>query len=283
MFNHNAVVHKINQNFQEVNPYISFFNDIADILLERLDYIKLQPHTILDIGSGSGSDSKKLSSKYPDSTLVQLDSSLNMLKQSLPIKAGFLQRILGNNKSARVICADAMHLPLLAKQVDLVWSNMVLPYIDEFNKFFAEIHRVLKVNGTFLTSGLAANSLWQLREVGLNTQNFPDMRDIGDILVKQHFAGVVTDVDRVNIPFNTITELQACIKALGMGNALIDKPFKYFSKASYLNLEKNLRSLNKDGKLELSLEIFYAHGWKEQDLMQLDDDRKVIQFMPRNK
>lgn len=282
MFNHNSVVHKINQNFQEVNSYTSFFKDIADILLERLDYIKLQPCAILDIGSGSGNDSKKLSHKYPDSTLIQLDSSLNMLKQSLPIKPGFLQRIF-SNKSAQIICADAMHLPTMFKQFDLVWSNMVLPYIDDFNKFFAEIHRVLKVDGTFLTSGMAANSLWQLREVGLNTQNFPDMRDIGDILVKQHFAGVVTDVDRVNIPFDTITELLACIKALGMGNALIDKPFKYFSKASYSNLEKNLRSLNKDGKLELSLEIFYAHGWKEQDLMQLDDNKKIMQFIPRKK
>ena len=46
---------------------------IADRLIERLDYFKLEPTTILDLGSGPGTSAKKLSKYYKKANITEVD------------------------------------------------------------------------------------------------------------------------------------------------------------------------------------------------------------------
>ena len=53
--------------------------EVCRRLLERLDYIKVQPQTILDIGAGTGQGTQGLSDFYPDARVISMDLAENML------------------------------------------------------------------------------------------------------------------------------------------------------------------------------------------------------------
>ena len=56
--------------------------EIAGRMLDRLDYIKLQPRTILDAGAGTGEATAALMKRYPKSRVIALDFALPMLLQA---------------------------------------------------------------------------------------------------------------------------------------------------------------------------------------------------------
>jgi malonyl-CoA O-methyltransferase len=53
---------------------------IAEELIERLNYIKINPNRILDIGSATGKNSILLEKIFPDAEIHELDFSFDMLK-----------------------------------------------------------------------------------------------------------------------------------------------------------------------------------------------------------
>ena len=55
--------------------------EIGSRLLERLDFIKLRPIRILDLGCGTGRLSQLLKKRYPHAEVIALDLSLNMVRQ----------------------------------------------------------------------------------------------------------------------------------------------------------------------------------------------------------
>ena len=52
---------------------------VADRLLDNLDFIRLAPKTILDIGAGTGYCARSLARRYPRARTVLLDVSPAML------------------------------------------------------------------------------------------------------------------------------------------------------------------------------------------------------------
>ena len=62
---------------------------IAEELIERLNFIKINPKRILDIGSATGKNSIILEKIFPDSEIYELDFSLDMLKVSMNKRTSF--------------------------------------------------------------------------------------------------------------------------------------------------------------------------------------------------
>ncbi|MEN3354465.1 MAG: malonyl-CoA O-methyltransferase, partial [Betaproteobacteria bacterium] len=56
-------------------------HEVCNRMLTRLDYIKVQPRTILDAGSGTGNAVTALLARYPQAALVALDLALAMLQR----------------------------------------------------------------------------------------------------------------------------------------------------------------------------------------------------------
>ena len=251
------------------------YQEVAKRMVDRLDYIKLQPQMILDIGSGLSIDSRLLKTRFPKAELVQLDIALEVLKL-YRIKANPLKRLFGSTTFAT--CANALDLPLQSSIADIIWSNLCLPYIDNFEVYFKEIYRVLNVGGYFLVSGFGVDSLYELREIGLRTFNFPDMHVIGDILVKLGFSHPVTDVEHITLEYDNFQDLIADIRILGCGNAITG--MGVFNKSQYLELENKFKKFTQNGKIKVMLEIYYAHAWKDKTQLNLEGDKKVLQFFP---
>ena len=77
---------------------------VADRLNESLEQIKINPMTILDLGSGTGYGSKILHKKFTNAHIYQIDFSENMLKVSRKKSPVLFSR-------DPFICADINKLP----------------------------------------------------------------------------------------------------------------------------------------------------------------------------
>ncbi|MBP9742625.1 MAG: methyltransferase domain-containing protein [Burkholderiales bacterium] len=278
MLNSHLIQQRHNINAHKLKELDFIYREVATRMISRLDYIKFIPSTILDIGSGLGIDSKLLHQRFPQALLIQLDLALNMLKHNSS-KPGLFNKILGNYIPP--ICANTLNLPIKSQSIDMVWSNLCLPYIDNLELYFKEINRVLQIGGYFLVTGLSVDSLLQLREVGLQTFNFPDMHIIGDILVKLGFTHSVTDIEYINLEYDNFEQLLNDVRIIGCGSAISSK--LNFSRQDYHKLKERFAKITHEGKTPLTLEIYYAHAWKEQTSLNLSENKKIVQFYPKPK
>lgn len=271
----NIIRNKFNHNALKISSLSFIYEEIATRMINRLTYIKKQPLNILDLGSGMNFDANLLAQNYPQAQLYKLDLSLQMLK-TYQAKKTFIDKIWYKNKN--MLCADALNLPIATQSIDLIWSNLILPYIYDYEMYFKEIRRVLSLGGFFLLSGLGVDSLKQLRELGLSTYSFPDMHIIGDILVKLGFTNPVTDIEYITLEYANINDLLADIRLVGCGAVL---QTNYLSKKTYLELKSKFSDLTNNSKIPLTLEIFYAHAWKDKITLDLPDNTQAIQFKSR--
>ena len=99
-------------------------------------------HTVLDIGSGSGTDVLISSRLVGDSgRVIALDLT--------PAMRNKLQETLEKNgiRNAEILQGDAEQIPLPDESVDVVTSNGVLNLVADKRRAIAEIFRVLKPGG----------------------------------------------------------------------------------------------------------------------------------------
>lgn len=264
----------LNQKFQNSSGIKDVFQELATRVSSRLDYIRINPQVVLDCGSGYGIDNKLLMERYPHANIIALDSGMNYLQRLKPsqgIYARVAQLFSSKNNIPNPVCGDAAVLPFMTGSVDLVYSNLLLPYLDDYRVFFQEISRALKVGGTFCLSGLGVDSAKELRTLGLSTYIFPDMHDIGDSLISAGFSNPVVDTEYLTLDYESLEVLLTDARNIGCGAAKIS--------SEILSLER-YRQLVQQKKLptKLTLELFVAHGWKDKISFA---DREVIQFIPK--
>lgn len=195
-------------------------------LLARLEPMTIDARTILDLGSATGASSRALMKRFRRATVVSLDLSLAMLKKASKRAWWFAKH--------PAVQADAARLPFADHSLDLVFANLLLPWIDDRPAVFGEIARVLRKEGLLLFSTLGPDSL-----AGLRHAPFADMHDVGDELVRARLRDPVLDVDRLTIGYKDRESLAADFTAIGAADCL---PADIDS-------------------LELGLEIVYGHAW----------------------
>jgi malonyl-CoA O-methyltransferase len=176
-------------------------------MLERLDFVRLQPRRILDAGCGTGRGLGLLRRRYPRADLLGVDFARDAVRaarrgESLISRAW---RLLGG--SARLeLCADFSRLPLRAGCVDMVWSNLALAWAADPLAALRELHRVLASGGLLMFSSYGPDTLKQLRTAfgagspGRHVHSFADMHAVGDMLVSGGFAEPVRATNPLTYP-----------------------------------------------------------------------------------
>src|SRR5574338_442523 len=262
--------------------------EIARRMAERLDYIRLTPHRILDLGCGPGADQPILKARYPDATYLGVDFAPAMLR---PARAagGFLQRLFGSapRATAHAIAADAEALPLPQGSIGLVWSNLMLNWLHDPMPALREIHRVLEVNGLVMFSTLGPDTLKELRAAlpdaaGERVHRFIDMHDIGDALVKAGFADPVMDMEMVTLTYADLDGLLADLRATGSTNASVDRPRGLAGKAGWAAARATYQALARDGRMPATFEVIQGHAWKMPPKVT-EDGRAVVRFEPHKR
>ncbi len=240
--------------------------EVCTRMLERLEYIKLQPARVLDAGSGTGWGGRQLAAKYPDAQLISLDIAIGMLHAAHG-RSNWWQKLFGGNRQLPV-CADVEALPLASNSLELVWSNLAVQWCNDLPATFVELNRVLKTEGLLMFSTFGPDTLKELRQAfsGVDDHShlnrFADMHDIGDMLVQAGFAEPVMDMEYLTLTYDDVRGVLLDLKAIGAHNATAGRAQGLMGKGAYARLIENYEKLRRDGKLPATYEVVYGHAWK---------------------
>ncbi|MDR1063820.1 MAG: methyltransferase domain-containing protein [Azoarcus sp.] len=263
--------------------------EIARRMDERLDYMRIAPRRILDLGCGTGADLARLAERYPDAERFGIDFAPPMLARArqrlAPCRSG-LRRLLGKAApTARLIAAEAAHLPLADASVSLVWSNLMLPAVDDPLPVFREIHRTLEDGGLAIFSTLGPDTLRELRaalpvHAGERVHRFIDMHDIGDALLRAGFSDPVMDMEMLTLTYASLDELFDDLRTAAANNASIARARGLSGRAGWTRARARYETLRRDGRLPVGVEIIQGHAWKADGPAPRRDDRAIVHFHP---
>jgi malonyl-CoA O-methyltransferase len=237
-------------------------------MLDRLDYIKLQPERILDAGSGTGWGARRLAQHFPAARTIELDIAIGML-QTARGRSGWWQKLFGGAKLTP-LCADMEALPLAPGSLGMVWSNLAIQWCNDLPATFVEMHRVLKTEGLLMFSTFGPDTLKELRLAfnGVDRHNhlnrFADMHDIGDMLVQAGFADPVIDMEYITLTYDDVRGVLQDLKSIGAHNATVGRSRGLMGKNTWARLVENYERLRNNGKLPATFEVVYGHAWKPQ-------------------
>lgn len=259
---------------------------------ERLDYVRVAPDRILDLGCGTGADLPRLAERFPAATLVAADFAPAMVTRARPrLRApsggGLLRRLLGGNPppARPQLVADATALPLARASLGMVWSNLMLPALDDPLPVFREIHRCLQVDGLLMFSTLGPDTLKELRAAlpdrrGARVHRFIDMHDLGDALVRAGFSDPVMDMEMLTLTYADLDDLLDDLRASGGTNAAAGRPRGLTGRGEWAQARAAYERLRHDGRLPASFEIIQGHAWKAAP-KTTEDGRSIVRFQPR--
>jgi malonyl-CoA O-methyltransferase len=253
--------------------------EICTRMLERLDYVKLQPRRVLDVGSGTGWGTRQLGARYPQAEIVALDIAIGMLQAAQGTSSWWRKLFAGSRQ--RFVCADVEALPLAAHSVDMLWSNLALQWCNDLPATFRELQRVLQPEGLLLFSSFGPDTLQELRSAfaGIDDRRhvnrFIDMHDIGDMLVAAGFADPVMEMERITLTYDDVRAVMQDLRSIGAHNALAGRASGLLGKAKWARIVQNYEALRRGGKLPATFEVIYGHAWKAQP-KQAADGRAIV-------
>lgn len=262
-------------------------------LADRLDYMRIAPRRIVDVGCGGGQSRAALLARFPKAQWVGADLSLPMLRSGRRLRrrlpgwldrAGWLDKLRG--RGANTICCEAAGLPFADDAFELVFSNLMLHWHPAPHDVFLEWKRVLAVDGLLLFSCFGPDTLKELREAcaealpHADPMPFIDMHDFGDMMVAAGFATPVMDVETIRLTYASADALLAEARALG-GNPRADRnqALRAGGRALRGALE---RRRDVSGRIPLTFEVAYGHAWKPapksatQSVVSLDGLRATL-------
>jgi malonyl-CoA O-methyltransferase len=236
--------------------------EMADRMLERLGYVRLDPALILDLGAGTGYAIEGLQKRFCKARVLALDFALAMLLQARG-RGSELNRPL-------CVCADAESLPLADASLDLVFSNATIQWCNDIQGIFVECLRVLRPGGLLMFTTFGPDTLWELRNAWTvadghsHVSPFIDMHDLGDALVRVGFADPVVDVERLTLTYDKARNLMRDLKLLGAHNATSVRSRGLTGRRRFAAVEQAYEAHRRDGRLPASYEVIYGHTWAPQ-------------------
>lgn len=254
-------------------------NEIGNRLFERLDYLKISPRFILDLGCGTGFFTALLKKRYPKAEIIGLDLSATMLH--------FAKKKQGWFSKWPLVKADMTALPFADGCFDLIFSNQVVHWSPSFATLTNELNRVMNSHGCLMFSTLGPDTFkelkqaWQMADNHVHANTFLDMHDLGDCLLAEHFLDPVVDMELLTVHYESLQQLLQNLKAQGVRNINPKRNKGLTGKQSWQNFESAYQALRTlEGKYPLTYEVVYGHAWKGEQ-RRLDQGTET--FIPVSK
>ena len=242
-------------------------------MLERLEYMKLDPRVVIDAGCGTGHALPGLLGRFPAARLLAVDAAPAMLAQARHAARAravpaWLRRWLPAGP-VQPVAADFGRLPFADSSTGCIWSNLALHWAPDPPATLAEWHRVLATEGLVLFSMFGPDTLKELRAAwgkagGPHVHPFIDMHDVGDMLVHAGFADPVMDMETITLTYPDLDGLFADLRATGSTNAHAARSRGLAGKGAWRTMRAAYEALRRDGTLPATFEIVYGHAWKPQ-------------------
>jgi malonyl-CoA O-methyltransferase len=228
-------------------------------LVARLDPMAVDVHTVVDLGCATGSALRLLQKRFRHAKLIAVDLSRPMLERA--------RRRVSWPRRIRTVQADARALPFVNGSIDVLFANLLLPWIDDPEAVFREVARVLRKDGLFAFATLGPDSLlelrheWQAVDRSLHVRQFPDMHDVGDALVRSGLRDPVLDVDRLTVTYPNGDSLLRDLTATGARNSFCHRDRGLLGRGRFARFHEALQTAHHGDTLYLKFELVYGHCW----------------------
>lgn len=251
--------------------------EVGRRMAERLDYVKIAPQRVADIGCATGDGICELLRRYPKALPLAIDVARPML-QKVQARATLLQRLRG--AAPRPVNADVQALPLKSGSLGLAWSNLMLHWLDDPLPALRELQRSLNAGGLLTFSMLGPDTLKEIRAscyaCGIEPplRRFHDMHDIGDMLVAAGFADPVMDMEMIQLTYRMPRGLLRDQRHLGVRDALFGK----LDWRLWRRVLSAWQMQHESDTLPATFEIVYGHAWKPAP-REISDGRAIINIV----
>lgn len=194
--------------------------EVGSRLLDRLEFKRREPATVLDLGCGTGVGAKELKDRFRKARVIGLDHSPAML--------GRFKRRSRAFRKLQPICGDLAALPFRDGVADLVFANLAGLEIADMTPVFSEYQRVLSEDGLLMFSTLGPASLRDLSsEVGhepieAGFPPFHDLMAVGDQLLQVGFSGPVMDVESISLTYPDAQSMVQELENTGVSDLAAD-------------------------------------------------------------
>ncbi len=232
---------------------------VRDRLLERLQWLRLDPRHVIDLGAGTGKAGVVLQARFPEARVIAVDLVPAMLDTA---------RRRDDGPPHAVICADATRLPFADHSIDMVFSSLMVHWCASPLAVFSEIRRVLRFPGVLSFSTLGPASFGELREAwaqGDDTPHvmpFPEPPALVDALVQAGLAEPVVDTDRLTIRYRELSQLLADLRATGTANASMARRRGLTGRGAWARMRAAYENQRDgEGSLPATLEILCGQAW----------------------
>ena len=262
-----------------------FAREIDRRMQARLDYVKLQPELVLDLGCSQGGSLAGLRQRYGEACVLGVDFSPEMLLAVERSEKSWRRWLpLLTPRGPLCAAAEATALPLRSGSAGLVWSNLLLHWLNDPLPALAEAHRVMEVGGLFMFSTLGPDTLKELRlafnDSDAHTQRFADMHDLGDMLIASGFSDPVMDMEVLTLTYDSLPALLGELRASGSRCAMQARRRGLFGKKAWQSLLARYQVLEQEGRLPATFEVVYGHAWKPAPRTR-SDGRSIVRFSTR--
>ena len=184
----------------------------ATELLERIKYFALEPAWVLLLGSASHETAQGLISHVPHADLVTFDGSAAASRRAA---RGWWPR----RQSRHPVSAQVTALPLKAQTADLACINLLLPACPRPDQVLREVARVMRPGALLQLSSLGPRSL---PELAAPCDHYPDLPQLGDLLLGSGFTEPVMDIEHHQIRYASGTALAQELRRLSLDHAITD-------------------------------------------------------------
>ena len=225
-------------------------------LLERLQFFRLEPRVIIDLGCGTGEGAMALRRRFPRARVVAIDLAFGMTQQA--------QRRQRFWRRFECVCADAYALPLAAQSVDLVFSSLMLQWCDDPVALFAQLQRVLRPSGLVLFSSLGPDTLhelrgaWAVADAHSHVSAFADMSQLGAAISHAGLAEPVIDREIQLRHYPQVRELMDELRAIGASHAAADRRRSLTGPGRMRSMVDAYELLRTQAGLPASWEVIYG-------------------------
>lgn len=254
------VRHAFDESAASYDDFAVLQREVGRRLLERLELLRVKPAAIVDIGAGTGHATGALLRRYRGSHVVALDVAMSMLRRA---------RRAGNwLRRPSPVCGDAESLPLASGCVDMIHSNLTLQWCNDLDRALREMRRVLKPDGLLLFTTVGPDTLKELRaswaaaDAYIHINNFLDMHDIGDAVLRAGFTDPVMEMEMMSLTYCDVPQLLRELKLLGARNSTQGRPRGLTGRQCYQRAQQAYeRFRTPAGVLPASYEIIYGLAW----------------------
>jgi malonyl-CoA O-methyltransferase len=237
--------------------------EVRNELLSRLDLLQgVAPRAVLDLGAGTGLAAIEIKRRFRRATVTAADIAAPMLQVARG-RSRFWRPI-------RCVEADARALPFEDASFDLVFTSLMLQWLQPPDVALREIRRVLRPGGLLLASSFGPQTLQELRQAwaaadsGVHVNEFVDMHDLGSALGRVGFVEPVLDVDRYLRHYADARALMRELKALGARNLNAQRARGLTGRKAFTRMNAAYEAQRQAGGLPASWQVVYAVGWAAQ-------------------